>query len=69
MIERLFSKLTFQLTLTNEHTKQLFQLAVSTRAVDYTSLVDEKRFFASGTLICEWLVFIYPELRHEHITV
>ena len=55
--------------LTSEHTKQLFQLAVSTRAVDYTSLVDEKRVFASGTLICEWLVFIYPELRHEHITV
>ena len=44
MCERLFSKLIFQLTLTNEHTKQLFQLAVSTRAVDYTSLVDENGF-------------------------
>ena len=45
MGERLFSKLTFRSTLTNEHTKQLLQLAVSKSAVDYTSLVDEKRFF------------------------
>ena len=69
MGERLFSKLTFRSTLTNEHTKQLLQLAVSKRAVDYTSLVDEKRFFASGTLNCGWLVCIHLELRHEHITV
>ena len=47
MCERLFNKLTFQ-TITNELTKQLLQLAVSTRAVDYTSLVDEKRVF------CKW---------------
>ena len=38
MCERLFSKLTFRSMLTNEHTKQLFQLAMSKRAVDYTSL-------------------------------
>ena len=44
MCERLFSKLTFQLALTNEHTKQLLQLGVSKSAVDYTSSVDEKRF-------------------------
>ena len=46
MCERLFSKLTFRSTLTNEHTKQLIQLAVSKSAVDDTSLVDEKRFLS-----------------------
>ena len=49
MCESLFSKLTFiknsyRSTLTNEHTKHLLQLAVSKRAVDYKSLIDEKKF-------------------------
>ena len=46
MCERFFSKLTCRSKVTNEHPKQLIQLAASKSAVDYTSLVDEKRFLS-----------------------
>ena len=58
MCESLFSKLTFikniyRSTLTNEHTKHLLQLAVSKRAIDYMSLVNEKRFLQ----VSHWFVY------------